>query len=226
MIVIPARRNSSFKHKNFFPLSGRPLIFYTFDAALDVNFNATIFVSTDDPTIEAHARTYNPRLIHHPRPDSLSGPDVTLDQLMTHFAASMINKISPDKYDAYICLPPTSPLRTAEDLNNAVAQFELSGADSLLSVVPEHKSIWIRSSVDWATPIIDRTKNRQYSELAYVANGAIFITKQETLLQLKRRTGGRTGLFIMLPRSSVDITDREDIRLAEHYLDKQEPIYP
>lgn len=212
LVVIPARKGSSFKGKNRYPLNGRPLIHYTFDAA-DIDFpHHDTLVSTDDHYIKADAE--DRKFIIHHRPDHLADATSTLDQVMVEIATLM------NDFEYFVCLAPTSPLRTKDHLNSALKKIIDEKGDSLTSVCEERKSIW-RLKNDWnhfADPLILRLRNRQSEAPVYVANGAIFITKREILLKYKRRTAGRVSLFVMQQKDSVDIHNFDDIKLAEFYL--------
>ena len=209
LIVIPARKNSSFHGKNLYPLNSKPLISYTIDCAKGLDRTKTI-VTTDCHYIKAEAESHG--LEVHDRPKDLATSEVTLDRLMFH-----ISNFYPD-YDIYICLPPTSPLRDAKELSLAYNLFKFTGADSVISVTEERRSIW-KKDINFARPVVEVSKCRQWvDDPAYVCNGALFITKRHIIQSLKKKYGGRVALHIMSVKKSVDIHDLNDINLAEFYL--------
>lgn len=203
LIVIPARKGSSFKGKNLLPVNGIPMLELAIDCATD---NGDVIVSTDDPWAEALAVKKGIEVVK--RPAELAINLATLDSVMVYMA-----KLKPD-YVYYVCLQPCSPRRTNQHLKEALDRIEQYDGDSLVSVCSELKSIW-RIDGKFAEPIVERTVNRQVANPVYVANGAIFITKGSALMRHQRRAVGRVVLYEMDWKDSIDVHNEFDIRLAE-----------
>lgn len=142
------------------------------------------------------------------RPEPLCDDFATLDQVMFHIATKY-------HYDIYVCLPPTSPLRTEDHVRVALALFMRSECDSLVSVTEEKKAVWRLNEDGYLKPIVERTVNRQQCTPVYISNGAIFMTKRDVLLKTHRKISGLTMPYIMDTRSSLDIHSEEDLRIAE-----------
>lgn len=208
LLVIPARKGSSFHRKNLKLLSGIPLIRYTLEASKIALPHSTL-VTTDDPYIFDECLSYN--IIPDTRPENLADDKATLDHVMFYIATNYI-------YDTYVCLPPTSPNRTKSHIEEAIKKFYDNKADSLISVTEERKSIWSCDEDNFIRPLIERTKNRQQENPCYISNGAIFISKRELILKNHKKASGRTILYLMDNESSVDVHNEQDIRLAEFYL--------
>jgi len=204
LTIIPARKGSSFHGKNSFPVNGRPMIEYTFDCIPD---NMHAIVTTDDEWIIEGAKQHG--LTYDRRPSELATNKATLDQVVYYMAKKYTG------YDAYLMLPPTSPLRTLVHVCNAIKTFEDNKCDSLLSVTEERRSIW-KKAEGYYKPIVEVKKSRQWIEPVYVANGAIFITSAKVATKLKKKVGGRTCVYVMDENSSVDVHNMEDIKKAEH----------
>ena len=128
-----------------------------------------------------------------------------------------IAKEYPD-YTNYICLPPTAPLRTVTHVEEALETHMRENADSTISVKSEYKSIWKYKSNGYATPLVERLKNRQEVEPVYICNGAIFITTGEMLRSQHRRMAGHVALYLMDEKSSLDIHNEDDLKLGEFLL--------
>src|SRR3990167_2115596 len=176
LLLIPARKGSSFHGKNRYPLKNIPLIDYTIRAAIDSECGMKhVVVSTNDHYIAAEAGRFQNIEIHN-RGENLSAWDTTLDELM--YQVSFLYK----DFDYYVCLQPTSPLRKSDHITEACKVILREGADSLISVRKEFKSIWKKGET-FGDPIIERLKNRQEEVPAYVSNGAIFISKADGLRQ-------------------------------------------
>ncbi len=216
LFVVPARKGSSFHGKNFFPLQGIPLINYTLKEGLKTDLNKRIIVTTNDHYIKAEVEQFKDVEIHH-RDESLSRWDVTLDELITKIYYEFPG------YDYYVTLQPTSPLRTAQHIEEACSQIIKEDGDSLVSVKPEFKSIW-RKGETFADPIVERLKNRQEETPTYVSNGAIFISSGEGIARFHKRLFRKISLYVMREQDSIEIHDKQDIELAEYYLSKRDEI--
>ena len=215
--VIPARKGSKgLENKNLYPLRNTPLICWTIKAALDSKI-CDVVITTDNDEIAKLVDYYKYPVKVIKRPDYLCGDDIPLNPVIVDVCRQY-----QDKYDALITLQPTSPFRTDIDIIQAVSRFEMYKADSLLSVCEEYHSIWERQSTGEVIPIRERLFNRQQEKPLYIANGAIFITKQEILLRYARRLGGKIEIYAMPPERSIDIHIQEDIELAEWIYNKRE----
>ena len=150
----------------------------------------------------------------HKRQKHLATNSATLDAVMC-----MVARDYPE-YKNYVCLAPTSPLRTSKHVGEALKLFSEKPHDSLVSVKAEFKSIW-KKMESFAKPLVERFVNRQECEPIYIANGAIFISSHDTLKIQKRRLAGHVGLYVMDEKSSLDVHNLDDIRLGEFYLSEK-----
>lgn len=215
LLVIPARKDSSFKGKNIYPCNNKPLVHYTLDAADKCGYGK-ILLTTDDINVMAEAEMWGAEV--DKRPEHLCNAYATLDQVMFYIASS-------HNYQYYACLPPTSPLRNHLTLRMALNVFfsfldSEKQPDSLVSVTEERRCVWTRT-VDgghYISPIVDQKKNRQEASPTYVSNGAIFIASRDIILKQKRKFGGRVLPYVMDDWRSVDVHSEDDIKLAEFYL--------
>ena len=208
LLVIPARKGSGFFRKNLKLVSGIPLVRHTLNAS-KISIPHDTLVTTDDSYIIEEASPFN--AIIDERPDNLSNDESTLDDVMYYVAVNYA-------YDVYVCLPPTSPLRTKDHIEEAIDKFLETKADSLISVTEERKSIWKLDQDNLAKPLVERTKNRQKEIPCYISNGAIFISKRELILKNRKKASGNTILYPMSEKDSVDVHNERDIRLAEFNL--------
>jgi len=218
LAVIPVRAGSKgLKHKNITPICGKPLYMYTLQEAIWSGLFDKIVVTTDMQEI---IDQLNNEILHSSvsilrRPDELCGDDVTIAPVVMH---ALLHYESREwkHYSSITTLQATSPFRTAMHIKAAYRKFEETKADSLISVCEELHSIWSNNH-GTAVPIKNPAFNRQWETPFYIGNGAIAITKRETLLQYENRFGGHLELFPMHPFESLDIHTKQDIELAEFY---------
>ncbi len=216
---IPARGGSKgIPRKNIKLLDGKPLIAYSIEAARNSCYVDEVFVSTEDEEIADIARRFGAK-IPCMRPLSLAGDKSTTLEVVLHAIGSYI---SPEEWDSLVLLQPTQPLRTAEDIDNAIESFYLRGGKGLVSVseVTDHP-VLIRyfDNNDKLIKIINTssTVRRQDMPKMYRVNGAIYINKVTSIHENTSFNDNEVG-FIMNKYHSIDIDDMDDFELAEFYL--------
>jgi CMP-N-acetylneuraminic acid synthetase len=225
---IPARGGSKgIPRKNLFPLRGKPLIQYTIEAALSSNRLDHVFLSTEDDEISAFGKKFPGLDSVYKRPvDLASDTATTLDVLLD--GIGWLEKERGQSFEHVVLLQPTSPLRLAEDIDSAIAQYEKSGADSLIGVNPmvEHPSECVieENSSSWtflAEPPEGATRRQDYKSNFHFINGGIYVRNIAALR--KDRTiivKGRSELFHMPPERGIDIDHPLDMAIAEAILEQ------
>src|SRR5262249_4230362 len=115
--------------------------------------------------------------------------------------------------DYVMLLQPTSPFRTAADIDAAV---DLAGAHDAIAVVSVCESsqhpAWLQRLDDDGTlssyldaPGRAREQPRQALAAAYALNGAIYLTRRDVLLRGRSLYGARTYAYVMPQERSLDI---------------------
>ena len=209
LAIIPARAGSKgLKDKNIAPLCGKPLIFYTIEAAIESKVFDKVIVSTDSKKIADASKGVDILM----RPKCYSTDKIPIMPVILHALESY-----NEGYDIVTVLQPTSPLRTATHIKEAFKRFKDTKADSLLSVKEELHTIWkINKGIVEAVRKVE--VNRQLLQPYYIGTGAIFITRFWVICGLSRRLGGQIELYPMDEISSTDIHTKEDLDLASFYL--------
>ena len=221
LAVIPARGGSKgIKNKNLVTFNGKPLIYWTINAAKKSKLISKIVVSTDSKAIKKFSEKVGIK-IDHLRPKSLSKDNSpTIDVI--HFELKKINK---KKFfpDYVITLQPTSPLRNEFHIDRAIRMIcKDKNADSLVSCIklPHNyspESLMIKSNNYLVnSKFHKKIFRRQEKKTYYARNGAaIYITKSSKIP--KFLFGGKTLAFEMDFFSSVDIDNLTDLKLAETF---------
>lgn len=212
LALIAARGGSKgLPGKNIRPVHGRPLIDFTIGAARAARCIDRLVLSTDDRAI-ASAGLAGGCEVPFMRPAALAGDearsiDVVLDAL---------DRLPP--YDVVVLLQPTSPARTAADIDEACAQLVRQDAPSCVSVTLVDESPYWMFRLDEAmrlAPLLPApvASRRQDLPPVYVLNGAVYAARTEWL----RRTGGFVGegtVAHVMPRErSIDIDTLEDFEV-------------
>jgi CMP-N,N'-diacetyllegionaminic acid synthase len=218
LAIVPARAGSKgLPRKNVLPLSGKPLIAYTIEAARAARSIQKIVVSTESPEIAGISQQYGAD-VPFLRPDELATDETPTLPVLQHVLNQLvaIQCLAPE---IIVLLQPTSPLRRAEDIDRAVALLERSGADSVVSIcAAEHHPAWMRRlDGDKVLPFLENAPEyarRQDMPPAYRLNGAIYVTRRRILIDENRILGEDTRGLLMDIESSVDIDTPLDFKIA------------
>ena len=116
--IIPARSGSKgLRDKNIRNLNGKPMLAYTVEAALKTGFFDRVFVSTDSPeyaNIAKNFGAYVPFLRSAENSSDTAGSIGVVREVLCRLE---------EKFDIFVLLQPTSPMRTAEDIKGAMSLF-------------------------------------------------------------------------------------------------------
>ena len=227
--IITARGGSKgVPGKNLKLLAGKPLLAYTVGAARQCRALDRVILSTEDEAIAAAGRALGCE-VPFLRPAELARDDTPHLPVIEHAVAWMRDQVHYQP-GAVVVLQPTSPLRTAADIDGAVALLESSGADSVVSVseVPghSHPSRTLRLDAEgfavlFATgePVRKRINRRQDLAEAWVMNGAIYACRTGLLSGPEPTLyGDRVVAYRMPPDRSISIDDLDDWAAAERAL--------
>lgn len=222
--LIPARGGSKgIPKKNLFPIMAKPLLQYTFEAAQAAQHLTDIMLSTEDEEI-LHFSNLHGIDTRYRRPQHLSSDEAQTNDVVKDFLLWL--ERSGEMPDILVLLQPTSPLRSAEDIDRAIEQFQQENLDSLVSVhkMVEHpyKSMEVDAQGNWhylAKPEQAVTRRQDYDERFFTINGALYLVKPEWFLQQgKLVVEGHTQLFEMNPIAGMDVDELVDVFKVEAYL--------
>jgi CMP-N-acetylneuraminic acid synthetase len=222
--LIPAREGSKgVPRKNLRVLAGRPLLWYTAQAAGQATRLARTIVSTESEEIAALARDLGLE-VPFLRPAALAEDDTPMLPVVRH-ALSML-EAAGEQVDAVCLLQPTTPLRTAGDIDGCIELLEESGADAVVTVLPvppRYNPHWVyyaehdgslRLSTGAAAPI-DR---RQALPVAYHRDGSVYVTRRGVIVDGRSLYGARVIGYPLPPERDLNIDDWDDWRRAESVL--------
>jgi CMP-N-acetylneuraminic acid synthetase len=220
LAVITARGGSkAVPGKNLYPLGGKPLIEWTIDAALNAKCITRTIVSTDAQDIIDIAKNSGAE-VPFVRPSNLASDTAGSVEVMEHALAECPG------FDYFVMLQPTSPLRTAFDIDSAFEKMLTEDAKACVSVTEVEKSPWLmyqineQQRLDRLLPPNDAGIRRQDLPKIYILNGAIYIGEIHEF-KTSRQLVPDTAIGHVLPREkSIDIDTIEDFRRAEELLTK------
>lgn len=214
LVIIPARGGSKgIPRKNLRELGGKPLIVWTIEQALELD-DAIIAVSTEDAEIAAVSRAAGAWVID--RPGELAQDETPTEPVVAHAIGWCTETFA--RPEAVMLLQATSPVRLPGTLQRAVREFEESGKDSLVGVVPCPPFIWgLDGEVavpHWNWTHRRRRQDMEPQELRYRETGSLYLTRTEIYQRYENRMGGEIGLFVMDDTEGIDIDTLHDLDLA------------
>lgn len=134
--IIPIVRSSIYSTDDpFTKIAGKPLIWYTINAALKSEKLNKIIVSSDDKDVLKYAARFK-RIICHKRRVELARQISRVDDLIIDILKDLEKK-NKYKPDAVCILYINSPMRRAEHIDNAVNTMIIFNVDSVISVEEE-----------------------------------------------------------------------------------------
>jgi CMP-N,N'-diacetyllegionaminic acid synthase len=217
--VIPARGGSKgVPQKNIRQLNNLPLIVHSILDAQQAMGVDHVYVSTDSPQIASVASEAAAEVIL--RPDDLATDTASSESALIH--ALDVIESQGIEVDLVVFLQCTSPIRTAQDIDAAIAQLQAEDADSLLSVSPSHRFLW--HQVDDVAKSINydyrHRKRRQDMAPQFMENGSLYVFKPWVLKQYENRLGGKVTMFTMSDAASWEIDSLLDFEIAEFLMKK------
>ena len=201
--IIIARENSKrLKKKNIKKLWGKPLLAHTIIAAKNSIYLDKVIISTESKNIVKIAKKYKCEAPFI-RPKKLSLDYVSATDVFFH-ALKKINEY----FDYAVLLQPTSPLRTAEDIDQSIVKIINENGDSLISVYYTKKIN--KFAVRVKNNKIYKLKNKNYKGKIYYLNGAIFMCNVLYFMKNKNFYSNKTIPYFMKKKYSVDIDYQKD----------------
>jgi N-acylneuraminate cytidylyltransferase/CMP-N,N'-diacetyllegionaminic acid synthase len=122
-------------------------------------------------------------------------------------------------------LDATSPLRTPEDIANAVRLLEESGAGNVLTAMPARRSPYFNlveldgsGIVHLSKPLSSAVVRRQDAPKCYDMNASIYVWRRPALFESATLFNADTRLYVMPEERSIDIDSEVDFRFVEHLM--------
>ena len=211
LAVIPARGGSKrLPRKNVLDLAGKPLIAWTIEAAKQSKYIDHFVVSTDDQEITDVSKEFGAEVLT--RPDELSTDTASSVDVVLH----AINE-QEKQYDYVILLQPTSPLRNAQHIDEAIEQLFEKNANAIISVCEtDHSPLWSNTLPEDGNMdnfIREEVKGKRSQDLPtyYRLNGAVYIADVNMIKQQKTLFLAMKSYSYKMNRgSSIDIDDVSD----------------
>ncbi|MHC8387656.1 acylneuraminate cytidylyltransferase family protein [Pseudomonas sp. MDT2-39-1] len=215
-----ARGNSKgLPGKNIKLLGGIPLLGHSIRVAREVASIDKIFVSTDSEEIAAVAADYSVEVIK--RPEHLAS-DTAPEWLAWRHAIEYLNARG-EKFDLFLSLPATSPLRSACDVQNCLDAVNPE-IDVVVTVTPASRSPYFNMLVrdnDGVSELVcsgSNIKRRQDAPPVYDMTTVAYVARPEFILEQDGIFSGKVRSVVVPKERAADIDDIYDFKMAEFFL--------
>jgi len=226
LAIIPARGGSkTILRKNVYMLAGRPLIEYTLEAVKGSTLITHTIVSTDDEDIANVARS-NGVDVPFMRPPELAQDDTPMLPVVEH-VLDLFEKKEKCVPEIVVILQPTSPLRNAQHIDEAIQVMLDTNADTVVSVVAvphQYNPLSVMTMdngrlVPYLKGEGTRLLRKQDKPPVYARNGAaVYVVKTDTIRSRQTLFGVEVRPYIMNINDSIDIDTKDDVEFAEFLL--------
>ncbi len=216
LAVIPARGQSrKVAGKHLRKVAGRSLLAWTINVAQKSRYIDQLILSSDDLLIIQEAKNHGcdvPFL----RPKHLAQATTPLINAIIHAI-----EMTPG-YDYIVVLPPSSPLRTSDDIDNVIFNCISNPAKSCISLTePTYGECngYTLSNYSVLVPTVPGQFSlpNHHDEACYVPNGAIAVAEIPWLLCEQTFVNQETTGYVMPRERSIDVDSEFDLWLVNSY---------
>jgi len=218
--IITARGGSkSIPKKNITLVGDKPLIAWTIEGALQSHSLSRVIISTDDEEIAAVSRQWGAE-VPFMRPEELARDDSPHVPVVVH-AVEWLESQGDLPPDYIMLLQPTSPFRSAEDIDAAIDLACEKDADAVVSVCPTRDHPYLSREITSDgkllsfVPTPEGYLRRQAFPLVYALNGAIYLVRRKVFLEGRTWFPECTYAYVMPPERSLDIDSPWDLYIAD-----------
>ena len=224
LAVIPARGGSkTVPKKNMRKICGRTLIQHAYDCVKQLPWIDATVLSTDDEEIAVHGKDLGlgvPCL----RPPKLATDDAKSIDVWIH-AWLTSEKYYGKRFDISILLEPTSPMRLAEDIDQAIQKLLSTNSDAVATIsrtpghYTPHKTLQLSEDGNIEPFLRDGLKYsiRQSIPNYFHRNGICYAVTRKSLID-NHNLMEHNCLPLIIERHIVNIDEEIDIKFAEFLL--------
>lgn len=212
--------------KNIRMLAGKPLIAHSIEQARASRLFERIAISSDDPAILDAARKAGADDAVQ-RPAELATDTAPKVPVIRH--AQDLIEARHGRFDTFVDLDATAPLRTSGDIEGAVRLLETTTASSVITGAPSHRSPYFNlveqrpdGSVGLSKMLDPPVTRRQDAPRTFDMNASIYVWRAETFRADPRVFYPDTRLYEMPPERSHDIDSELDFAIVSFIASRTE----
>lgn len=212
--------------KNLRLVAGLPLFAHSVRHAVESGLFAEVVVSSDSEEILALAPEYGATGTVV-RPPEMATDTAGKVPAIAHAVTTTEERVGR-RFDVSVDLDATSPLRTVDDIRDAVALFERSDVESLITGTEARRNPYfnlVELQSDGTVRVAKQPDadvlRRQDAPRCFDMNGSIYVWRRDSLVREPQVFYSSTILFEMPPERSIDIDSEFDFRLVKWLLESR-----
>jgi CMP-N,N'-diacetyllegionaminic acid synthase len=222
LAIVPARAGSKgVPGKNKALIAGIPMIDYTIAAVKGSRAVTGIVVTSDDPYILG-LYIDDKAILTVKRPSAIARDDSRTADAVAHSLEKWA-AAGKELPDAILLAQPTTPLRTASDIDRAFELFEHHGREPVISACRaegiRHPRVMYRLSDDGHGILFDTESGdyepRQNHEVVFQRNGAIYIASTAFFFRTGKLRNATPIIYEMPWERSINIDQFGDMVIAK-----------
>lgn len=227
LCVIGARGGSQgLPGKNVRPLLGKPLIAWSISQALATPEIDRVVVSTDSEAIAEAARAAGAE-VPFLRPDDLSGPSIGKFQVWQQ-ALKACEEHYGETFECLVDLDCTNPLRDADDISAAIAQWRAGrerGVDAVFSVCEARKNPYFNLVEPDDTGALRMSKSlgatvvaRQAAPPVFEHVASLYVLAPDHLRRANHLLDGHAEGYDIGQHKSFDVDSEFDFEIIDYLM--------
>ena len=209
--------------KNLKILDGDPLVVRAIKQIKQIDRIDRILVSTDSRGIAEVAISAGAE-VPFMRPSELAEDDSPEWEVWRH-AVTYLKEVEGDCPDLLMVVPPTAPLRSKDDLESILDEYERGQADIVITVTDAHRSPYFNQvkigdlglaslAIHPKTSITRRQDTPEIFDVTTVA----YVARPEFIMEKEGIFEGDVRTVFVPKERALDIDTDLDFRLAEFFL--------
>ncbi len=219
-IILARGKSKGIKNKNLIRINGKPLIYWSIIRSLNSKNIDYTWVSSDSNKILDYSKRIGAKIIK--RPTRLSSDTASSESAWRH-AIKIIEKNY--KIDFIVGIQPTSPVRSANDFDNALKIYFLKKFDTLFTCSKLKDFLIWKEKNNKMIATYKARKVRQKMQTTYLENGSFYIFPKKKFLIKKNRLFGKIGKYVQSKIKSIQIDDHDDLFIVNSYFKKKNYKY-
>lgn len=217
LAIITARGGSKrIPHKNIREFCGKPILYYSIEAALSSGLFDTVMVSTDDKRIAEEAGKAGAEIPFF-RSEKTSGDFSTTAEVLLEVLEEY-EKLG-QSFDLACCIYPTAPFLTSEKLREAAGLLEEKRYDSVMPVAefsfpPLRGMVIQEEKLQYRWEEFSQMRSQDLEKI-YHDVGQFYFFNVEKFKKTGKLVTENTGAVIINELEMQDIDNETDWKLAE-----------
>jgi N,N'-diacetyl-8-epilegionaminate cytidylyltransferase len=212
--------------KNIRMLGGKPLIAHSIAVAKNCKYIDRVIVSTDCQKIADIALEHGAE-IPFLRPANLAQDNSPEWLAWQHAITEISGKQEGDKFNIFVSLPATSPLKSVEDINTCIETFLNHDTDFVVTCQkaehhPSFNMITLNENgyASLAMPLKKKISRRQDAPAIFDMTTVAYISTPDFILNNNSIFDGRIKTVLIPDSRAMDIDTELDFQFAEFLIKK------